>query len=207
VVFRDELTHEDIYWDFADTETTWVYAKARGVLESLGYAILSVTGDGFSGIRSGFLGIPFQMCHVHMERLVIRGTTRNPKTEAGTVLLALAKSLHDTDRLTCQRRLAAYFRKYNSFLHEKTFHPEGGWSFTHEELRRASLSFRKLFSYLFTYEKNAEIPTTTNSLEGHFAHVKDLMKIHRGASKEHQQKILNSIMLNSSIALLKQKKA
>jgi hypothetical protein len=57
----------------------------REELEALGYIIISVTGDGFGGIRAG---IYFQMCQVHMG-LVIKGTTRNPKLEAGAVLLAL----------------------------------------------------------------------------------------------------------------------
>jgi hypothetical protein len=205
IVFRDGLTHEDLWWMFTDRETTWTYAQGRGALEALGYTILSVTGDGFSGIRSAFFKVPFQMCLVHMERLIIRGTTRSPKTEAGEVLLALGRSLHTTGRYTLQSRTAAYWRKYGSFLSETTRHPDGSWSYTHKELRRAARSLRELFPYLFTYEENSDIPKNTNSLEGHFSHVRDLMRAHRGASREQQEKILHIIMLNSSAALRKQK--
>ena len=83
VVARDPYEKENLLWSFEDTETTEVYAWLRQGLETLGYTILSVTGDGFSGIKSAFFGIPYQMCHVHMERLVIQGTTRNPQTQAG----------------------------------------------------------------------------------------------------------------------------
>jgi len=94
IVARDPRKHEDLVWSFEDTETTYAYALIRDELERLGYAIISVTADGFSGIKSAFYGIPYQMCQVHMERLVIYGTTRNPQTEAGQVLLALARSIH-----------------------------------------------------------------------------------------------------------------
>jgi len=207
IVFRDGLTHEDLWWKFTDTESTWAYAQGLGALKHLGYNILSVTADGLGCIRSAFQGLPYQMCLVHMERLIIRGTTRSPKTKAGEILLALARSIHSTSKITLQRRLAAYWRMYNGFLREKTIHPDGGWSYTHEELRRATLSFRRLFPYLFTYEKNVDIPKNTNSLEGHFSHIKDLLRIHRGVSKEHREKILHTILLNSSVSLEKQKKA
>ena len=83
LVGRDPLQKKNLVWRFEHTETTYGYALLREKLEHLGYIILSVTGDGFSGIRSAFQGIPFQMCQVRMERLVIEGTTRNPLTEAG----------------------------------------------------------------------------------------------------------------------------
>jgi hypothetical protein len=207
IVFRDGLRHENLWWAFADTETTWGYAQGRGHLESLGYTILSVTGDGFGGIRSAFFKIPFQMCLVHMERLILRGTTRSPKTEAGEVLLALGRSLHTTDRNILGRRITLYWKKYSSFLTQTTTHPNGSWSYTHKELRRAARSLRSLFPYLFTYEKDKLISKNTNSLEGHFSHIRDLMRVHRGVSKEQQEKILHIIMLNSSTSLRKQKKA
>jgi hypothetical protein len=200
IVFRDGLNHENLWWKLVDTETTWAYAQGKGALESLGYTILSATGDGFGGIRSAFFKIPFQMCLVHMERLILRGTTRNPKTEAGEVLLALARTLHTTDQSALQKRVAKYWKRYGSFLTQTTRHPDGSWSYTHKELRRAAYSLRSLFPYLFTYEKNKSIPKNTNSLEGHFSHIRDLMRVHRGASRKQQEKILNTILFNSSVA-------
>jgi len=207
IVFRDGISHENLWWTFIDTESNWGYTQGRIHLESLGYSILSVTADGFGGIKSAFFKIPFQMCLVHMERLIIRGTTRNPKTEAGVVLLTLAKTLHTTNRFTLQRRVVSYWRKYETFLLETTTYPNGSWSYTHKELYKAARSLRSLFPYLFTYESNLSIPKNTNSLEGHFSHIRDMMRVHRGASREHQEKILNTILLNSSTALKKTKKA
>ncbi len=181
LVGRDPLQKENLVWRFEHTETTYGYALLREELEHLGYAILSVTGDGFSGIRSAFQGIPFQMCQVHMERLVIEGTTRNPLTEAGQVLLALVRSLPATHSHLFTERLKHFAEKYQSFLNEKTTHPlTGDWSYTHDGVRSAFLSLFRLRKYLFTYEHDHAIPKTTNSLEGHFRHVKRHLGSHGG---------------------------
>lgn len=206
IVFRDSHDHENLWWKFTKTESTSAYREGREDLERLGYFILSVTGDGFGGIRSAFSGIPFQMCLVHMERLIIRGTTRRPQTEPGVVLLALARSLHKTSKETFLRRFLLYWRKYQPFLYEKTVHPNGDWSWSHEELRRATLSVRRLIPYLFTYEKDSGISKTSNSIEGHFSHIRDLMRVHRGLSKKHQERVLCTILLNSSVVLEKERK-
>lgn len=170
-------------------------------LETLGYQILSVTGDGFSGIHKGFWGIPYQMCLVHMERLIIRGTTRNPQTEAGVILLALVKSVYTTDSQTFNRRLRQYVERYRSLLNEKTTHPlSGQWSYTHENLMQAVKSLIRFKNYLFTFEQDRNIPKTTNSLEGHFSHIRDILEIHRGITRVHKERVLDSILLAGTIA-------
>lgn len=141
VIVRDKYAKEDLWWAFASTETTSVYRQMRDELEALGYIIMSVTGDGFGGIRTAFSEIPFQMCQVHMERIVIKGTTRHPKLEAGVVLLALVRNLHDTDSKTFQRRIAQYIERYRDFLNEKTLNTETGEQYwAHRELRTSLFS-------------------------------------------------------------------
>lgn len=202
LVARDPERKENLTWMFAETETTYGYFLLKEEMERLGYTILSVTGDGFSGIRSAFHGIPFQMCHVHMERLVIIGTTRNPLTEAGQVLLALVRTLHaHTNSHLFTERLKHFTEKYQQFLSERTVHPfTGDWSYTHEGVRNAYMSLVRLRKYLFTYERNQGIPKTTNSLEGHFKHVKKYLGIHSGLTLKHQQKILAVILQASSVS-------
>lgn len=202
LVARDPHTKENLFWIFADTETTSGYTFLKEELERLGYTILSVTGDGFGGIRSAFHRIPFQMCHVHMERLVIEGTTRKPLTEAGQVLLALVRTLHkNTNSHLFTERLTYFTERYRDFLNEKTTHPfTEDWSYTHEGVRSAFLSIVRLRKYLFTYEHDHNIPKTTNSLEGHFKHVKKYLGIHSGLTLKHQQKILAVILQASSVS-------
>lgn len=207
VVFRDPKLKENLWWNFFDTETTSRYIEGKEYLEKLGYTILSVTGDGFGGLRTAFSGIPYQMCHVHMERLVTKGTTKKPILEAGKALLALVKTLHQgIDSKTFTYYVQRYIEKYESFLNERTLNPVTGENpFTHEPLRKALLSLVSFLPYLFTFEKDKRIPRTTNSLEGHFSHVKDIVRIHRGIKRPQAEKILRSIFLASSIAPSKKK--
>lgn len=201
LVIRDPKRKENLWWGFFDTETTSAYRTGRDYLEELGYEIMSVTGDGFAGIREAFYPIPFQMCHVHMERLVIHGTTRKPELSAGQALLALARSLHTINGDTFRRYFAMYIEKYRDFLNEKTTNPLNGTIFfTHEPLRRAVLSTRRFLPFLFIYEQHHHIPRTSNSLEGHFAHMRDIAEIHRGLKREQKEKVLHSILLASTVA-------
>lgn len=205
-VLRDPRAKENLVWEFTQTETTSVYVGLKEKLLAERYAIRSVTADGFSGIQSAFSGIPYQMCHVHMERLVTRGTTRNPQTEAGIVLLAMVRTLHATDSRTFHKRLDAYIAKYRDFLNEKTRHPLTGEQYwTHKELRGAVMSLLRYRKYLFTFENNTKIPKTTNSLEGHFSHINEVIALHRGLSRPQKQKVLHTLFLASTVAPTKGK--
>ena len=205
-VLRDPRMKENLVWEFAATETTSLYASLKERLFKQGYTLCSVTADGFSGIKSAFYGIPYQMCHVHMERIITRGTTRHPQTEAGVVLLALVRSLHATDSHTFHRRLDDYVAKYRDFLNEKTTNPFTGEQYwTHKELRSAVMSLIHFKRYLFTFEQNKNIPRTTNSLEGHFSHLNEIVAVHRGLSRPQKQKVLNTILLASTVAPTKGK--
>jgi hypothetical protein len=190
-----------LWWTFSDTETERAYREGREYLEYFGYTILSVTGDGFGGLRSAFSGIPFQMCLVHMERIVIRGTTRKPKLIQGQVLLALIKSIYTTTEGVFRGRLEQYIETYRDFLNEKAQSQQTGESwYVHDDLRKAVFSLQRFLPYLFTYTKDKNIPSTTNSLEGHSSHLRDVVNIHRGASKELKRKIIHTILLASTIA-------
>jgi hypothetical protein len=205
-VLRDPRAKENLIWDFAKTESTSLYLNLKEKLLAEGYTIRSVTADGFSGIQSAFSGIPYQMCHVHMERLVTRGTTKNPQTEAGVVLLSLIRTIHQTDSQTFNSRLEKYITKYRDFLNEKTANPITGERYwTHKELRSAVMSLIHFRNYLFAFEQNKKIPKTTNSLEGHFSHINQIVAVHRGLSRPQKQKVLHTILLASTVAPTKGK--
>jgi len=136
-----------------------------------------------------------------MERLVVQGTTKRPQLEAGITLLALVKSLHTTDRATFERRFRYYIEKYREFLNERTINPLTGEQYwTHAPLRMAVHSLLRFQQWLFTFEQDKNIPKTTNSLEGHFSHIDDVVKIHRGLSRIHKERVLHSIFLASTTA-------
>ncbi len=104
-------------------------------------------------------------------------------------------------------RIRKFHVLYASFLNEKTFHPDGSWSYTHEGVRQAYLSIVHWYEYLFTFQADKSIPTTTNTCDGHFSHIKDVLSIHRGMSQILKRKVLDAILLESTIApKTKQKK-
>ncbi len=206
VVFRDPLRKENLWWGFGPVESTHLYLQGKLELEALGYTLLGVTGDGIAMLRKVFTRIPFQMCLVHMERIIIRKITRNPQTEAGKVLLALTRTLRDTPSEIFRERFTQYIERYRDFLNERTAHPESGSSsWTHQELRSAVLSLKQFEPYLFTHEIVKQLPQTSNSLEGHFGHVRDIVRVHRGISDMLLRKMLCAIFLASTIAPRKKK--
>lgn len=200
MVIRDPKKKEDLWWKFGEMERDIYYHEGKEYLEKLGYVFKSITGDGHPSLRRVFSNYTFQICHVHMERIVIRGTTRNPQLEAGKVLLSLVKTLKYTKKKVFLERLENYFEKYKSFFNQKSFSSstkESWW--THEELRRASYSLFNLSPYLFSFKADTNIHRTTNSLESHFRHLKNLLATHSGLKKENKQRLIHEIMINGSI--------
>ena len=209
LVFRDELQKENLWWRFIDEERVDYYEEGKKCLENLGYTILSVTCDGFSGLPQLFSPVPVQFCHFHQAQIVRRYTTQNPKIQAGHELLELVKTLTISTESVFSYRLTLYIEKYRDFLNEKTLNPlTGVLSPTHPKLRSAVRSLQIHLHMLFTFERypNQYIPNTTNSLESHFSHIKDVVRIHRGLSLGMKQKMIHTILLNSSIVLKKREK-
>ena len=202
VVFRDEENKENVWWKFCEVETYDVYKEGKDYLTSLGYVIKGVTADGLPLIRNVFKDIRFQMCLVHMERIIIRGTTKYPILEAGKVLLAISSTLHTTSKDELRSRIIKYKEMYWEFLNEKAVSLTTGipW-IVHRELLRAFKSFYNLFPYLFTYESDSRISKTSNSIEGHFHHINVRVSVHHGLSLQRKQKLITAILLNSSVTL------
>lgn len=209
VVFRDWLTKEDLWWQFVEDETTLSYQQGKLFLEEKGYEILSVTCDGLPGLINVFNGIPVQFCHFHQTQIIRRYVTENPKLIQGHDLLELVQCLTLTTENIFRQRLSIYIDRHRNFLNEKTTDIITNKSFfTHQRLRSAIHSLIRNLPYLFIYQKYSQlnIPNTTNALESHFSHIKDVVRIHRGLSIFMKQKMTHSILLNSSIALKPKRK-
>lgn len=210
VVFRDFHSRENLWWKFVDDETIPSYIQGRLFLEGKGYEIISVTCDGLPGLVNVFNGeIPVQFCHFHEAQIVRRYVTENPKLIQGHELLELIQSLTITNESIFKQRLNIYIDRHREFLNEKTNDITTNKSFfTHRRLRSAIHSLIRNLPYLFTYQKFPElnIPNTTNALESHFSHIKDIVRIHRGLSISMKQKVIHTILLNSSIVLKSERK-
>lgn len=209
IVFRDFHEKENLWWKFVDQERTEEYLEGKLYLESLGYIILSVTMDGLPGLANVFKEIPVQFCHFHQAQIVRRYTTENPKISQGHELLDLIRVLTFTEEYVFSHRLQLYISRHRDFLNQKTIDPiTGKRFFTHKRLRAAIHSLIRNLPNLFTFQKypNLKIPTTTNALESHFSHIKDIVRIHRGLSISMKQKMIHYILLNSSIVLKPKRK-
>lgn len=202
VVFRDQKRKENLWWKFVEEEKLVWYLEGKLCLEALGYEICSVTADGLPGLPNVFKGIPFQYCHFHARKTITTYLTRRPKTESGITLLSIMKRLRSYRYADFVEDMRVWELSYRSFLREKTYHPEGGWSYTHRRLRSALRSMMHMSAYLFTYlaHPHLSIPTTTNTLEGHFTHLKVRCGVHRGISVSRMQKMIAVILLASSVS-------
>ena len=199
MVFRDAREKENLWWMFVEREYAWDYAYGRQALEDLGYTITSVTADGLPGLPAVFSDILFQFCHFHAKKSVTRYLTRKPNTEAGGELRRLMNRIRYYQYQSFYAAMRAWAEKHRSFLAEKTYHPSGRWSYTHKRLRSALNSMMRMAPYLFTYQRTELfIPTTTNTLEGHFRHLRVRVNAHSGLSDQRKRKLIHAILLNST---------
>ena len=196
---RDPHRKENVYWTEIESETLDEYRCARDTLEGLGFIIMAVVADGKPGLKPLYKKLPMQMCHFHQKAIITRYLTRRPKLQAGIELRELMHDLCNTDEKSFTKELADWHTQWKAFLAEKTTNPETGkWHYTHKRLRSAHRSLKTNLPYLFTYKKSPElnIPNTTNGLEGSFAYLKELVRVHRGIKPDLKRKIINSILQN-----------
>lgn len=208
MVFRDAIQKENLWWRVIDQEKNIYYQEGRTFLVETGYRIQSVTMDGFRGLPNVFKDIPVQFCHFHQKQIIRRYVTKNPRLDAGKALKEVVETLTYSNEQQFTHGLDEYINTHRDFLNEKTVDPvTGRRSFTHMRLRQALRSLQTNLPLLYTYLKypHLNIPTTTNTLDGHFSHIKDVVRIHRGASRFMKIKMIHSILINSSIAKKKKK--
>ena len=197
IVFRAPHLEKNIYWKEIRTETIDSYKEARIILERQGFEFKAIVLDGRPGVREVFKDIPVQMCHFHQKMIVNRYLTTRPKLEASIELREITLALCKTNKEEFTKALNNWYLKWQDFLKEKTIDPETGkWHYTHKRVRSAFRSLKTNLPFLSTYQKYPElnIPNTTNSLDGSFAHLKGLINIHRGIKKELKLKIINEIL-------------
>ena len=185
-VIRAPHLKANIYAQEVQTESVDAYRQGRVDLEKRGYTIEAIVLDGRPDVRQLFSDVPVQMCHFHQKQIITRYLTNNPKLEASIELKKITDALCQTNERDFTSALDSWQQKWSSFLKERTTDPFAGkWFYTHKRLRSAYRSLKINLPYLFTYQKYLElnIPNTTNSLDGCFAYLKELVRVHRGANK------------------------
>ena len=199
-VIRAPHLKKNLYAQEVQTESVNVYRQGRINLEELGYTIKAIVLDDRPGVRQLFSDVPIQMCHFHQKQIITRYLTNNPKLEAGIELKKITATLCKTNERDFTSALDNWHQKWSSFLKERTTDPlVGTWFYTHKRLRSVYQSLKINLPYLFTYQKyhDLNIPNTTNSLDGCFAYLKELVRVHRGVNKTLKRKIIQEILTKS----------
>ena len=117
--------------------------------------------------------------------------------QASVELKRITTTLCETNESAFTSALDTWYTKWLPFLKERTTDPvTGRWHHTHKRLRSAYRSLRLNLPYLFTYQKypDINIPNTTNSLDGCFAYLKELVRIHRGSKRSLKRKIIEEVL-------------
>ena len=183
---------KNIHWQEIASERLQDMEDGLRLLLTQGWRFSSVTIDGRKGavllINRLLPGVPVQMCLFHQKAIIRRYLTGKPKTLCGQELQALTTFLgHIPEQLflDCLRDL---HDRYAAFLKERNSLNQ----FMHRRLRSALRSLLSNAPYLFTHHKfpALDIPTTTNSCDGSFAHWKAKVKIHRGLRFHRRAKMI-----------------
>ena len=196
LVFRSWDLKQNLYWTEVASETALAY-HGKQILEGLGYTFDAIVLDGRHGIRGVFGDIPVQLCQYHQIATIRRYLTNRPKLEAGKELRIVSLALPELDEPTFTGVLNEWYEKWCEFLKEQIYtENKQHWQYTHRRIRSAYRSLRHNLPYLFTYQKYPElrIPNTTNSLDGSFSHLKDLLRIHRGLKRQRRWRMIQEVL-------------
>lgn len=186
----------NVYWRFIQSETVAQMSHAIDFLKTNGYRLKSVTLDGKRGMinlfKQRYPAIPIQMCQFHQVQIIRRYTTNNPKTDCGKALKAIMACLTDCEQSVFQSLVSTLQEQYDTFLSERNDNGQ----YKHRQLRSAFRSLNTNMPYLFTYKNHPDlnIPNTTNSCDGSFAHWKQKLKIHRGLRRHRRNKMINFLL-------------
>lgn len=194
LIFRANA--QNIYWHFIESETLKEMTLGLDAVDTMGWRFKSVTLDGRKGViklfAARYLGIPIQLCQFHQAQTIRRYLTNKPKTICGQRLKNVMACLTQTTQDVFQSLVETLQEEYADFLKERNDKHQ----FKHRTLRSAFRSLKTNMPYLFTYKNFPElnIPNTTNSCDGSFAHWKQKLKIHRGLKKHRREKMVNFLL-------------
>lgn len=194
----------NLLWKEIDGEKIRYYETILDDLIFAGFSFSAFVIDGRRGVRNlleqKFPNIPIQLCQFHQIQTITRHLSRKPKLEAGKELREIALALTKTKKDEFSKAIQEWHKKWGDFLKEKTVNPENKrWNYTHKKLRSAYSSLKNNLPWLFSFQDfpKLNIPNTTNSCDGSFAHWKNKIKIHRGLSKERRKKMIDYFLENS----------
>jgi hypothetical protein len=196
-VARAPHLKKNLAWKMSLTESVEIYRELRWQLWTKGFELQAAVIDGRPGLIEVFWDMPIQMCHFHQMQIMTRYLTTRPKLIASQTLRHIALCVPKSNEDEMKEVLDTWHECWKDFLREKTYNPETNrWFYTHKRLRSAYRSITRNLPLLYTYQKYPElrIPNTTNSLDGTFSHLKDMLRIHRGLKKNRKMKLIDEFL-------------
>lgn len=197
MLFKDNITKENLLKYYVEYETNLVYIQGIEELKIQGFTILAIVCDGRKGLIQSFGDIPVQMCQFHQCAIIRRYLTKNPKLKASQELMEVVDLMTITDKESFVGALELWFEKWEYFLKERTINPITKKStYTHKKLRSAYRSLKNNLPWLFTWYDNFElsIPNTTNAIDGHFSDLKNKLRNHNGLSLKRKIKFIDEFL-------------
>ncbi len=197
MLFKDNITKENLLKYYIRNETNTKYREGIEELRSRGYIITAIVCDGRRGLIQSFKDIPVQMCQFHQVAIIRRYITKKPRMPAAIELKQVVDLMKQTDKESFEGALNEWYLKWKSFLDERSVNEKTCKSFyTHKRLRSAYRSLKTNLKWLFTWYDNIElnIPSTTNAIEGHFADLKTKLRNHNGLSIERKKRFIDEFL-------------
>lgn len=197
LVIRCPRLKKNLHFHEVRSETPEEYYNARKSLEEKGFSIEAAVIDGKRGVLAVFQDVPVQFCQFHQIAIMRRYLTSRPKLEAGRELRALTLSLPVMSENSFTELLILWSEKWKDFLKERTYsEDQKHWQYTHRRIRSAYRSLRTHLPYLFTYQRYPELklPNTTNSIDGFFSKLKQLLNVHRGMTAQRRYRLIQEIL-------------
>jgi len=188
---------KNVHFHEVSSETPAEYLQARLELERKGFTIEAAVIDGKRGVLKVFQDVPVQLCQFHQIATVRRYLTSRPKLDAGKELRAITLALPTLTEKVFVKLLDIWRDTWKEFLKERTYAEDGKrWQYTHRRIRSAYRSLNVNAPYLFTYQKypTLHIPNTTNSIDGYFSKLKQLLNTHRGLTIQRRYRLIQEIL-------------
>lgn len=211
MVFRSATTKTILCTMIVHHETVNQYTDVIQKIQEAGWHIAAIVCDGKRGLLGWCMRldtitqIPTQMCQFHQGAIVLRATTKKPKTEANRELKQLAHLLTRTDKETFTYELEHYELRWGDYLKQRTRietgKHAGRYTYTHRKTRSAFFSLKRNLQYLFTwydYYGQLSIPNTTNWLEGAFGHLKAKVSLHRWLKRSRKLKLILTLLYSKN---------
>ncbi len=206
VYLDNELKNAILYRTTAGEYTSEIEEDLINIM-SAGIVIVSITSDGKPTILKAIKGankwikaqnrehcvdvqpIVSRRCLVHVQRNCLDKLKEGHQSIEGQRLRKIAMTMCKIDsyekRDLFVNAFNYWFTENYDYVTQYYYDSSGKKQRVHEDLFSAYYGIKRALPSMFHYLDNDKIPSTTNSMEGYFSHLKSDTGFHRGLSLEH----------------------